>query len=279
MQPGHRTHMQNTSPHADKTTLRALAGAAAEGFRCLSVSAGGHSAQVGGAPCWYCSSSVPVFNGAGIFVESLLEPSALLGITEYFSGQGRPYSLVTVDGLTPDATGRLRSQGFVQYDSMPAMWLDGVPRTWPGQKANPDLWLSQVQTPTDMATFRSILSGVFHISREEAELVLGDSALAVPGVRHCLGWVRGEPVGTLSVVLSGPVPSIWNVATLPQHRRHGVAAGMMRSVLLEATLEGHASNMLLASTEGVPLYERLGYKTVSTVRVFVPGRERENVYR
>jgi hypothetical protein len=31
--------------------------------------------------------------------------------------------------------------------------------------------------------------------------------------------------------------------------------------------------MLLASNDGQPLYERLGYKTLSNVRVFVPEQD------
>jgi hypothetical protein len=31
--------------------------------------------------------------------------------------------------------------------------------------------------------------------------------------------------------------------------------------------------MLLASSEGLHLYERLGYETLSTIRIFVPSRQ------
>ena len=255
----------------DHDTLMAMALAAAEGFKALSRSANGRNDVVAGAQCWYCSSAVPVFNGAAILEERLLNPDSLQGITEYFTSKGRPYSLMTMDALLPYAGGVLRGLGYYEYDHMPAMWLDGMPVTPRVGPNNPTLVITRVRNTRDLGIFRSILSRVFHIAPEEAEMVLGDSALTVEGVRHYLGRLDGEAVGTLSMVTSGPVPGIWNVGTLPEHRRTGIGTALMQHALREAANEGRTSSMLLASKEGVPLYERLGYRTLSTVRIFVAG--------
>jgi GNAT superfamily N-acetyltransferase len=247
-----------------------MALAAAEGFKALSRSANGRNDVVGGAQCWYCSSAVPVFNGAAILEERQIHPDTLRGIAEYFTSKGRPYSLMTMDALLPHAGGALRDMGYYEYDRMPAMWLDGVPHTWQGPPDSSQLQITRVQNTQDMEAFRLVLGRVFHIVPQEAEMVLGDNALAVEGVRHYLGRLDGEPVGTISMVTSGPAPGIWNVGTLPQHRRSGIATSLMQHALQEAAHEGHTASMLLASTEGVPLYERLGYRTLSTVRIFVP---------
>jgi GNAT superfamily N-acetyltransferase len=248
-----------------------MALAAAEGFKALSRSAQGRNDVVAGAQCWYCSSAVPVFNGAAILEERLLNPDSLRGIAEYFTSKGRPYSLMTMDALLPYAGGALRGLGYYEYDRMPAMWLDGMPPQVEGNLDNPALLITRVEDTRDLGTFRAILSRVFHIAPDEAAMVLGDNALAVEGVRHYLGRLDGEAVGTLSVVTSGPVPGIWNVGTLPEHRRAGIGTALMHHALREAANEGRTSSMLLASKEGVPLYELLGYRTLSTVRIFVPG--------
>ncbi|HVF99325.1 MAG TPA: GNAT family N-acetyltransferase [Chloroflexia bacterium] len=255
----------------DHDTLMAMALAAAEGFKALSRSAQGRNDVVAGAQCWYCSSAVPVFNGAAILEERLLNPDSLRGIAEYFTSKGRPYSLMTMDALLPYAGGALRGLGYYEYDRMPAMWLDGLPTPRQVGPDGPGLAITRVEDTRDIGTFRAILSRVFHIAPDEAEMVLGDNALAVEGVRHYLGRLDGEAVGTLSVVTSGPVPGIWNVGTLPEHRRAGIGTALMHHALREAANEGRTSSMLLASKEGVPLYELLGYRTLSTVRIFVPG--------
>ena len=254
----------------DYDTLMAMALAAAEGFKALSRSASGRNDVVAGAQCWYCSSTAPVFNGAAILEERLLNPDTLRGIVEYFTTKGRPYSLMTMDALLPHAGGVLRGMDYYEYDRMPAMWLEGAPHVLQEYSGNPRLEITCVSNTRDLGIFRDVLSRVFHIAPEEAEMVLGDNALAVREVRHYLGRLDGEPVGTLSLVMSGPVPGIWNVGTLTEYRREGIGTSLMYHALREAAQAGHTSSMLLASREGVPLYERLGYRTLSMVRIFVP---------
>jgi GNAT superfamily N-acetyltransferase len=245
-----------------------LALATAYGQSTLSMAAdGGLDPDVGGAICWHSSSYVPVFNGAGLFHEHLFNLTTLTAIDRYFAARIRPYCLVTVDGLVPDSAARLRGMGYSEFDATPAMWLDGPPNHWDTEAG--ELKITRVQTPRDLAHYRSILRRIFMIPGEEIDLVLGPRALDVTGARHYLGWMDGEPVATTSLVLSGPVPGIWNVGTLLYYRRRGIGAELMYHALAEAASLGHTSSMLLASPEGLPLYRRLGYETISTVRMFV----------
>jgi predicted acetyltransferase len=103
--------------------------------------------------------------------------------------------------------------------------------------------------------------------------VLSVRTLQIPHVRHYLGWLGNTPVATASVVLSGKVAGVWNVGTVREYRRRGVASAIMRYILSEARTLGYESSMLLASEDGKPLYEKLGYETLSNVRVFVPARQ------
>lgn len=257
-------------PNRARLTLIALA--AADGFRSLSLSAdGGSTDNVGGAACWYSSSYVPVFNGAGIFAPELITRETLSAVEAYFKWRGRPYSIMSLDALVPYAARLLNRYNYTEYDSMPAMWLEG-----PSQDAvrgSPDLWVSRVSTPGPLASFRAILSQTFNLSIAEVNLVLGEKTLQVAHVRHYLGWLDNIPVGTATLVLSGKVAGVWNVGTLQEYRGQGVAAALMRHILSEARTLGYNSSMLLASNDGMPLYARLGYETLSTVRVFVPAKQ------
>ena len=106
----------------------------------------------------------------------------------------------------------------------------------------------------------------------EVNLVLGEKTLEIPFVRHYLGWLDNIPIGTATLVLTEEVAGVWNVGTLAEYRRRGVAARLMRHMLADARGLGFDRSMLLASNDGQPLYERLGYRTLSNVRVFVPSR-------
>jgi GNAT superfamily N-acetyltransferase len=260
------TAKQQTTEH---DTFLALARAAADGFRVLSMSAdGGSSDDIGGAICWYSTSYVPVFNGASILEPGLINRATLSAIESYFRPRLRPFSVMTLDALVPNAATRLAPYGYGEYDAMPAMWLDGTPGDSPAGAR--DLWITQVTSPVPLAAFRRILSLVFHLSLAEVNLVLGEKTLAIPHVRHYLGWLDNIPVSTASIVLSGDVAGVWNVGTLADYRHRGVAAALMRHILADARALGCNKSMLLASDDGRPLYERLGYKTLSNVRVFVP---------
>jgi ribosomal protein S18 acetylase RimI-like enzyme len=248
-----------------------LARSAAAGFRSLSLAAdGGSSEDVGGALCWYSNSYVPVFNGAAILDESLFSQPTIGLVERYFRHRAHPYSIMTLDGLVPRSAEKMARFNYDEYDSMPAMWLEGEPANSPA--ASRDVWVRQVDSPVPLSVFRRILSAVFHLSMSEVNLVLGERTLSIKHVRHYLGWMGNTPVGTASLVLFDGVAGVWNVGTLSEYRHRGVAATLMHHILSEARALGYQQSMLLASNDGQPLYERLGYETLSHVRVFVPTR-------
>jgi GNAT superfamily N-acetyltransferase len=272
METAPNTNNSGANSDSARARLMTLATAAADGYRNLSLSAdGGSTDKIAGAACWYSSSYVPVFNGAGIFDPHLITRETLSAIEAYFKWRGRPYSVTSLDALVPYAARLLLRFNFTEYDAMPAMWLDGPPAI--EVRGSSDLWVSRVTTPPHLAIFRSLLSQVFHLSMSEVNLVLGEKTLQVPTVRHYLGWLDNTPVAAATLVLSGKVAGVWNVGTLAEYRRQGIAAAIMRHILSDARSLGFQSSMLLASNDGLPLYARLGYETLSTVRVFVPSRQ------
>jgi GNAT superfamily N-acetyltransferase len=257
---------------AARARLMMLATAAADGFRSHSLSSdGGSTDKVGGVSCWYSSSYIPVFNGASIFDPRLITRETLSAIETYFKWRGRPFSIMSLDALVPYAARHFMRFNYTEYDALPAMWLDGPPAD--ALRGSSDLWVSRVITPPHLVPFRSLISQVFHLSMPEVNLVMAERALEIPTIRHYLGWLDNTPVGTATLVLSGKVAGVWNVGTLPSHRKHGVATALMRHILSEARSLGYHSSMLLASNEGLPLYAHLGYETLSTIRVFVPSRQ------
>jgi ribosomal protein S18 acetylase RimI-like enzyme len=57
------------------------------------------------------------------------------------------------------------------------------------------------------------------------------------------------------------------VATLPQARGHGLCGELMREGLRRACDAGAQSATLEASPMGLPIYERIGYRTVGRLRM------------
>lgn len=84
-----------------------------------------------------------------------------------------------------------------------------------------------------------------------------------------VGYVNGEPVATAATVIGGGAVGVYNVATVPGHQRRGYGETVMRYALQQARLEHGLSRTILQSTpDGFQLYQRMGYRTVTSVVVF-----------
>jgi GNAT superfamily N-acetyltransferase len=62
--------------------------------------------------------------------------------------------------------------------------------------------------------------------------------------------------------------SVQYVATEERHRRRGLASRLLVAILASARAEGVRTATLQASPDGLPVYERLGFRRVATLRAF-----------
>jgi ribosomal protein S18 acetylase RimI-like enzyme len=84
-----------------------------------------------------------------------------------------------------------------------------------------------------------------------------------------VGYVDGDPVSTAAIVIGGGAAGVYNVATIPGHQRQGYGETVMRFALEETARQHGIRRTILQSTSaGYKLYERLGYRTVTTVAVY-----------
>jgi ribosomal protein S18 acetylase RimI-like enzyme len=84
-----------------------------------------------------------------------------------------------------------------------------------------------------------------------------------------VGYVKGEPVSTAAIVCGGGALGVYNVATLPGHQRLGYGECVMRYALADMTRNSGIERTVLQSTPaGLRLYERMGYRTITTVSVY-----------
>jgi len=66
----------------------------------------------------------------------------------------------------------------------------------------------------------------------------------------------------------GDDTAVWFVATLPHAQRNGLAAGILRRLLLDARERGQRTASLQASPKGRALYERLGFRPVGSLHLY-----------
>ena len=77
---------------------------------------------------------------------------------------------------------------------------------------------------------------------------------------HYLAELDDKAVATATLLLGGGVAGIYDVATLPEMRRRGIAANLVAEVLGEAQKFGYRIGTLQSSQMGKRVYESLGFK-------------------
>jgi GNAT superfamily N-acetyltransferase len=84
-----------------------------------------------------------------------------------------------------------------------------------------------------------------------------------------VGYLDEEPVSTAAIVVGGDALGVYNVATVPGHQRNGYAEALMRHALADASRRHGIERTILQSTPaGHKLYERMGYRNVTSISVY-----------
>jgi ribosomal protein S18 acetylase RimI-like enzyme len=135
-----------------------------------------------------------------------------------------------------------------------------------------DLDIARVNTDDDLDEYRNVLATGFGEGPREADWVA--SVFARAGVadegpwRHIVGRVGREPAATASLLLTHGTAGIYFVCTRPEFRRRGFGAAMTSAAMVEAAHSGAKHAVLGSSPMGQRIYERLGFRTIFSYRLF-----------
>jgi len=88
------------------------------------------------------------------------------------------------------------------------------------------------------------------------------------GLRPLVARLDGLPVACVSWMATAEGDcAIQSVATLPEARGRGLASELLREALRRARAAGCSTTTLEGTAAGTPVYERLGYRTLGTLRM------------
>ena len=87
-----------------------------------------------------------------------------------------------------------------------------------------------------------------------------------------LGRMDGRPVATSRIAIAAGVAGLYAVATLPPWRGRGVGRAMTVAALEAGRSIGLRIGVLQASDSGVPVYRRLGFRTIFDYEVYLKLR-------
>jgi GNAT superfamily N-acetyltransferase len=89
-------------------------------------------------------------------------------------------------------------------------------------------------------------------------------------LRHFLARLGGRPVSAAVGFLGAGVVGLYWVGTLPEARRRGLGAAVSLAPLLAARAAGVRVGILHASSMGVPVYQRLGFRQHGPLDIWAP---------
>ncbi len=219
----------------------------------------------------------PSFGGNVVTLLAPLFPEALEGIAavlDDFYGFARGDGSGTVFLFSPWPTPDLRPYGWTLLAYQPLMLR------MPGAAAPPDpprLRIEPVADEAGLRAFESAMVRGFESPELEAEgpgAVFGPPILGDGRMHMWVGWEDDRPVSAAAAFVDAGITNVTLVGTVPEARRRGYGAALTwRATLADPALPA----MLLATDEGRPVYERMGY--VSLFRFAVWSRERPDTTR
>jgi len=175
-------------------------------------------------------------------------PSGAPGLADYLAATGLPFLRFKAPAMAR------------RLDDLPAVVLPA------------GVEIARVQTARDQADWLDVHMEGFEepeAARPDFEQYLAGS-LAEPqsSLEHYVARWRGEPCA-ISTLLAAPLAAgIYHVTTLPAYRGRGLGKALTLAAMQSARRTGYAEAILFATPSGFPLYQRLGFETVTTAELF-----------
>ncbi len=169
-------------------------------------------------------------------------------------------------GLRRRAIKVLDRRGLHLASEMPGMVAESLR---PAERPLPELKIRPVTGEAAREAFCQIGAQCFHVPLMWFEEIFDDQTPMRPEVSGWVGYFDGQPIATAATVEDSGVIGLYNLATLPEFRGNGYGETIMRYAIARAREKSGLEQTILQSTrQGLHLYERMGYRSVTRFLVF-----------
>jgi ribosomal protein S18 acetylase RimI-like enzyme len=189
----------------------------------------------------------------------------------WLAGQGLPHSVQLTDGRDDAALEAVLAHGLVADEELPGMLLELDGRTAATDATGPtgQLDIRTVEDDRSRAEHCAVLSAGFGMPPEWPEVLLGNVVPPPAGLGVLTGYVGDAPVAVAAANVVGDIVAVFNVTTLPEHRRRGYGQAMTAAAVRYGAERGCTAAVLQASEDAHPVYRRMGFRDVARSRLYV----------
>jgi GNAT superfamily N-acetyltransferase len=211
---------------------------------------------------------VPSLNGVWVY-DQRGEADAVSRLLDRVAATGLPHCLQWCSGCGDDLPEIARARGMSEEVAEPLMALLD-PASLP-ETERTELVITALE-PERASVHAELAAAGFEAPVEDFRRLMTPEVLGAPGVSTYVGEVDGEPVATGVGVQLGDHIGVFNVASLPAHRRRGYGAAITGHVVRDGLLHGAAWAWLHSSPAGYGVYQRLGFATLDSWETWIaPG--------
>ncbi len=189
----------------------------------------------------------------------------------HFASRGLSWSYWVCEGWLDKAARRrahdaFRKRGLYIATELPGMLAE---RLKSPVRELPRLALRPIEDESTWRAFCEIGALCFNVPLAWFQEVFEDPRVWKNGFTGYVGYAAGEPVSTAATVIAAGAVGVYNVATVPGHQGRGFGEAIMRQALdLAREQHGIERTVLQSTPQGLRLYQRMGYTTVTSVSVY-----------
>jgi GNAT superfamily N-acetyltransferase len=210
---------------------------------------------------------VPIFNPAFVTAEPDDATRFVAELHAHYEAVGVPFALWFRDAVAPTLAAACQAAGLIEHWQPPLMVMDPIRPSPP----SPDGLEIVVLDESTVRDYCDVLAAGFGMPVELARSAFSSSVLGIDGFTGLLALFEGVPVATSASFVAAGLAGVYNVATVPEHRGKGVGAAITWAAIEAGAATGATCSILQASSDGAPVYTRMGYDTPDRYRQFQPA--------
>jgi GNAT superfamily N-acetyltransferase len=189
----------------------------------------------------------------------------------FYASRGLDWSFwVCNDMLDPSilagAKRAFERRGLRRSSHCPGMLADGI---LPVSRELPPVDCRRVLDAETRLTFCHLITNIFRLPFAIASGMYNNERTWENALVGWVGYLDNQAVATSATVTSDGAVGLYSVGTMPVYRGLGVAELMTRHALARAhDVTGIERTVLQSTSHSHPLYERLGYRTVTRFTIY-----------